>query len=111
MQPLLVTTVVFALPLGYFLTNQHVGRREIGGALVIIFGLALFTLFGHPAEGNGNAPGVDWLIVIAIVAVVSGAMLSFANRGGPSMKAALYGSAAGVLFGLSASLASRRSAT
>ena len=30
-QPLLVTTVVFALPLGYFLTQQHVGGREIGG--------------------------------------------------------------------------------
>ena len=28
-QPLLVTTVVFALPLGYFLTAQHVGRREV----------------------------------------------------------------------------------
>ena len=26
-QPLLVLTVVFALPLGYVLTNQHVGRR------------------------------------------------------------------------------------
>jgi|SRR6516164_4281679 len=24
-QPLLVTTIVFALPLGYFLTGQHVG--------------------------------------------------------------------------------------
>ena len=39
-QPLLVTTVIFALPLGYFLTNQHVGRREVIGALVIIIGLA-----------------------------------------------------------------------
>ena len=103
-QPLLVTTVVFALPLGYYLTAQHVGRREVGGALVIIFGLALFTIYGHPAEGNGNAPGADWLIVIGLVAVVAGVMLSFAGRGGPSMKAALYGAAAGVLFGLSASL-------
>src|SRR3954452_7316619 len=34
-QPLLVCTVVFALPLGYFLTSQHVGRREVVGALVI----------------------------------------------------------------------------
>ena len=25
-QPLLVMTIVFALPLGYFLTSQHVGR-------------------------------------------------------------------------------------
>ena len=39
-----------------------------------------------------------------LVAIVSGVMLSFAGRGGPSMKAALYGSVAGVLFGLSASL-------
>ena len=31
-QPLLVTTVIFALPLGYFLTKQHVGRREVLGA-------------------------------------------------------------------------------
>jgi drug/metabolite transporter (DMT)-like permease len=103
-QPLLVTTVVFALPLGYYLTQQHVGRREIGGALVIIVGLALFTIFGHPAEGNGNAPGQDWLFVIVLVAVVSGAMLALANRGSLSLKAAMYGSAAGVLFGLSASL-------
>ncbi len=104
-QPLLVTTVVFALPLGYYLTGQHVGKKEIIGAFVIIVGLALFTVFGQPAEGNGNAPGIDWLIVIALAAIVSGAMLSFAGRGGLSMKAALYGSAAGVLFGLSASLA------
>jgi drug/metabolite transporter (DMT)-like permease len=44
-QPLLVTTVVFALPLGYFLTHQHVGRREVIGAAVIVAGLALFAIF------------------------------------------------------------------
>ena len=103
-QPLLVTTVVFALPLGHFLTQQHVGSREIGGAFVIIVGLALFTIFGHPADGNENAPGSSWLFVIVLVAIVSGVILSFAGRGGPSMKAALYGSVAGMLFGLSASL-------
>ena len=30
-QPLLVTTVIFALPLGYVLTKQHVGRRDVVG--------------------------------------------------------------------------------
>ena len=39
-QPLLVMTIVFALPLGYFLTGQHVGRKEIAGAAVIVLGLA-----------------------------------------------------------------------
>ncbi len=103
-QPLLVTTIVFALPLGYYLTQQHVGRREIVGAFVIIGGLALFTIFGRPADGNGNAPNSDWAVVILLVVIVAGTMLVFAGRGGLSMKAALYGSAAGVLFGLSASL-------
>ena len=54
-QPLLVTTVVFALPLGYFLTKQHVGRREVIGAAVILVGLALFVYFGDPAGGKENA--------------------------------------------------------
>src|SRR4249920_1518268 len=59
-QPLLVTTVVFALPLGYFLTKQHVGRREVLGAAVILFGLGLFTYFGDPAGGNDTAPNGQW---------------------------------------------------
>src|SRR5690242_11154201 len=30
-QPLLVTTIVWALPLGYFLTGQVIGAREVLG--------------------------------------------------------------------------------
>jgi drug/metabolite transporter (DMT)-like permease len=103
-QPLLVTTVVFALPLGYFLTQQHVGRREIGGAAVIVAGLALFAIFGDPAGGNENAPGEEWAIAIAVLAVVCAALLLFAGRGGLTMRAAVYGTIAGILFGLSAAL-------
>jgi drug/metabolite transporter (DMT)-like permease len=103
-QPLLVTTVVFALPLGYFLTRQHVGRREIVGAAVIVLGLGLFAYFGDPAGGNENAPGREWVIVIVAIAVVSGVLLAFGGRSGLSMKAAVYGTVAGMLFGLSSAL-------
>src|SRR3954447_8478499 len=41
-QPLLVTTIVFALPLGYLITAQRVGRREIAG--------------GGGAGGGGSRP-------------------------------------------------------
>src|SRR5215471_21687356 len=37
-QPLLVSTVVFALPLGYFITQQEVGKREVVGAAVVVLG-------------------------------------------------------------------------
>jgi drug/metabolite transporter (DMT)-like permease len=103
-QPLLVTTVVFALPLGYLLTQQHVGRREIGGAAVIVLGLALFAIYGDPAGGKENAPGDEWAIAITVLALVCAALLLFGGRGGLTMRAAVYGTIAGILFGLSAAL-------
>ena len=103
-QPLLVTTVVFALPLGYFLTKQHVGRREVIGAIVIILGLGLFVYFGDPAGGKENAPNDEWAIAIAAIAALSAVLLVFGSRGGLSMKAAVYGTVAGLLFGLSSAL-------
>ena len=103
-QPLLVLTVVFALPLGYFLTGQTVGRREVGGSAVIVLGLALFALFGDPAGGREQAPGSEWAIAIAILVAVCGVLLLFGGRGDLTMKAAVYGTIAGILFGLSAAL-------
>jgi len=103
-QPLLVTTVVFALPLGYFLTKQHVGRREVFGAIAIIIGLALFVYFGDPAGGNENASNEQWAVAIGLLSVVSVLLLVFGSGGDLSMKAAVYGTVAGILFGLSSSL-------
>jgi drug/metabolite transporter (DMT)-like permease len=80
-QPLLVMTVVFALPLGYFLTSQVVGRREVIGSGVIVLGLALFAIFGDPAGGRENAPGGEWAIAIAVLAALAGALLVFGGRG------------------------------
>jgi drug/metabolite transporter (DMT)-like permease len=103
-QPLLVTTVVFALPLGYFLTRQHVGRREVIGAIVIIVGLGLFVYFGDPAGGNENAPNSEWAVTIALLAVICALLFFVGRRGGLSMKAAVYGTVAGIMFGLSSAL-------
>src|SRR5262249_19693312 len=91
-------------PLGYFLTQQHVGRREVIGAAVIVFGLALFALFGDPAGGRDNAPGSEWAVAIGILAVVCAVLLVFGGRGRRTAKAAVYGTIAGILFGLSAAL-------
>jgi drug/metabolite transporter (DMT)-like permease len=103
-QPLLVMTIVFALPLGYVLTGQHVGRRELVGAAVIVVGLAAFALFGDPAGGRENAPGSEWAVAIAVLGAICVVLLMFGGRGGLTMKAAVYGTVAGILFGLSAAL-------
>jgi drug/metabolite transporter (DMT)-like permease len=101
-QPLLVSTVIWTLPLGYFLTHQTVGRREILGAAIIVVGLALFASFGDPAGGLDNAPGSDWVASILVIGSACAALLVFANRGSLSTRAALLGTVAGMLYGLSA---------
>jgi len=104
-EPLLVTTVVFALPLGHFLTGQHVGRKEVIGAGVILLGLAAFTVYGDPAGGRSNAPNDEWALTIGLLLAVCLVLMSLARGRSPVGRAALYGTVAGVLFGLSASLA------
>ena len=103
-QPLLVMTIVFALPLGYLLTSQHVGRTELIGAAVIVLGLALFAWYGDPAGGKENAPGSEWAVAIAGLGAVCVVLLMFGGRGSLSLKAGVYGTVAGILFGLSAAL-------
>jgi hypothetical protein len=103
-QPLLVTTIVFALPLGYFLTSQVIHRREVVGAALVVLGLAMFTVIGEAAEGKDNAPAEEWAIAVLVFGGIAALLLVLGGRGSLLRKAALYGACAGVLFGLSASL-------
>lgn len=104
-QPLLVTTVVFALPLGVVVTAQQVGRREIVGAIVVVAGLALYAVFGDPAGGKDNAPDDEWAVALLLVALVCCVLLVLGRNSEGSRKAALLGVVAGILFGTSACLA------
>src|SRR5262249_24118676 len=103
-QPLLVTTVVFALPLGYFITQQDVGKREVLGAGVVVLGLACFTIFGKPSTGKDNAPNDEWAIALAVITVVCVVLLVLARRSEGARTAAYNGVVSGILFGTSACL-------
>jgi drug/metabolite transporter (DMT)-like permease len=103
-QPLLVTTVIFAMPLGYVLTGQQITRRQVLGAGVIVVGLAVFASFGDPAGGVDNAPTSDWIAAFLVIGMLCAALMLFASRGGATARAAVYGTVAGVLFGVSATL-------
>src|SRR5215208_3782775 len=66
-QPLLVASVVFALPLGAKITHQHIGRREILGAGAVCTGLAIFRFVSTPYGGDNDASAAGWIIGIAII--------------------------------------------
>jgi drug/metabolite transporter (DMT)-like permease len=103
-QPILATSVVFALPLGAKITNQRISRRDVFAAVAVTAGLAVFLVIGNPEGGRDNAPFGEWLIAIAPIAVLAGILVGLGWRSSPGVKAALFGTAAGLFFGLSAAL-------
>jgi drug/metabolite transporter (DMT)-like permease len=103
-QPLLVTAVIWALPLGYFLTGQRITRRMVAGAIIVVAGLAVFASFGDPAGGLDNAPFEDWIVPILVIAAAGVGLFLLARRLGATGRAATLGTLAGVLYGLSATL-------
>jgi drug/metabolite transporter (DMT)-like permease len=105
-QPLLVTTIVWALPLGYWLTSQHVARRQVLGAAVVVVGLAAFVLVGDPDEGVDNASTAGFVLAtLAIAAVVAALLLWLRTKSSRALRAAVLGVCAGLFYGLSASFA------
>jgi uncharacterized membrane protein len=103
-QPLLVTSIIWAMPLGYFLTNQTITRRHILGAAVVVAGLAVFASVGDPAGGIDDAPTSDWIAAFLVIGAACVALLLFSRRGGLSARAAVLGATAGILYGVSATL-------
>jgi drug/metabolite transporter (DMT)-like permease len=103
-QPLLVASVVFALPLGARLTGQKVTRLDIGAAFLVVAALVAFLTVADPSGGRADAPLGDWLIAIGACLAVCVPLVLAGRMGSAPRRAALLGIATGVLFALSAAL-------
>ncbi|HSZ38065.1 MAG TPA: DMT family transporter [Acidimicrobiales bacterium] len=103
-QSLTALSLVIALPLGALLTDQHIGRRELGGALLTSLGIIFFIAAGQPQGGTNHPSATSWWIagvsigVLVIVLVAVGARFSGAAR------ALTFGAASGLGFGLQAAV-------
>lgn len=96
-EPLMVLSLVFALPLGGWLCRQPVGRREWLAALGVIVGLLVFLLSADPVPGTRNVGVFDWLVMFAIVVVTMGMCVVIGLRATrPATVAVLFGTAAAI---------------
>ena len=99
-QPLLVSALLFALPLSAWAAGRRVTRSELLWALLLTVGLAVFVLLAHPGPAEHAASLQTSTIVAAIVgAVIVGAVL-IAIRVDGWRRAVLFSVAVGVLFGV-----------
>ncbi|MDR2565053.1 MAG: DMT family transporter [Bifidobacteriaceae bacterium] len=103
-QPVLVTSMVFALPLAARWNGRRIGRRDIGWAVLVVAGLAVFTVVGDSTKGSVSDAVRPWLwpAVAFGLACVGLALAGVAARG--SAKALAFGLLTGVVYGIIAPL-------
>jgi drug/metabolite transporter (DMT)-like permease len=103
-QPLLASAVVFALPLNAWLGHRRVSRRDLAAAFAVTVGLGAFLVLADPSGGEDNASAVEWIASFAVCGALAGGLTLAARGRAPVHRAALLGTGAGILFGLSAAL-------
>lgn len=104
-EPILTTSLLFALPLGVRMGEQRLGAREWSGAGAMIVGLTGFLLLADPTGGEYEPSGAAWAVAgVAIGAAAFTCVLLGRRATSPATRAALYGSAAGIIFAAGAGL-------
>ncbi len=103
-QPLLVTTIVFALPLGRLLEGRRIRRSEWLGAGLVTGGLGLLLVVSKPASGSDDASRTAWAVVGGVTIGLALLLFVLARGRRRELRAGLLGTAGGILFGLAAAL-------
>ena len=99
-QPLLVSSLLFALPLSAALCHQRISRLQWGWATLLTAALAVFLLVGQPREGHGRPPIPAWTLALVITVPVVIACVMAAHRAAGRVRASLLGLAVAVLLGM-----------
>jgi hypothetical protein len=104
-QPILVSALVFALPLAAHYSGRRVTPVMWAQALALSVALAVFLIVGDPTEGTADVAWQRWLLPMGVLLGVVTAGIAVATTVlVPAVRALLLGTAAGLLFGLSSAL-------
>ncbi|GAA4661954.1 DMT family transporter [Gordonia humi] len=102
-QPLLVSTLLFALPLAAFSERRMLTKFEWLWATVLMISLVLFAVFGEPTEGITTPTFHSWivplifLVVVVAVCIVGGSRLPHGTN-----RSLVLAVGAGLMLGFSA---------
>jgi hypothetical protein len=103
-QPILVTCLLFALPLSARLARRRLPGATVGWALLLTSSLVVFELVGKTDKGVARGTFHDWLIVAAVCVPLVGGCLIYAHGRSGAVRASLLAIAVGVLGGVLAVL-------
>lgn len=103
-QPILVTSLLFALPLSARLAHQRLSPAAVASSLLLSGSLSLFVLLAHATRGTDHASSWGWLVVALIGLPLVACCLVFAHPRAGAVRAALLAVAVGLLGGVLAVL-------
>lgn len=103
-QPLLVSALLFVLPLGARFSKQHVSGADWCWALLLTAALTVFVLVGQPREGHYRPAVPAWSVALACSVPVVICCVAAARRTSGRPRAMLLATAVAVLLGMVAVL-------
>lgn len=103
-QPLLVLSLLFALPLGTWVSGQRLRIADLLAAAAVCGGLATFLDAGAPAAGRAFIPGRTWLALLVAGCGLALVLVLAGRRAGDRARPALLAAGTGVLYGIAAGL-------
>ncbi|MEU8348421.1 DMT family transporter [Streptomyces sp. NPDC048845] len=98
-QPLIVSELVFAIPLSALLHRMRLRRREWLGTLAVSGGLAAALVAARPRGGTPVASPGEWLVTLTAAGGAACAALLAARRFRGTVKASLIALAGGTVMG------------
>jgi drug/metabolite transporter (DMT)-like permease len=107
-EPLLVLSLVVALPVGARLEHRRSTWTGLTSAVTIILGLGLFLGVARPGIGRPSASTTGWIILSILVAAFCGATALVGAKTGSRRRAAvLLAAGSGAAFGYTAAVTER----
>jgi hypothetical protein len=103
-QPLLVATIVFALPLGRVIEKRPIKRTDMIGAALVTVGLGTLLIVSKTSAGEDDASLRSWAVIGGGAIAVAVLLFALARGRTSTVRAGMLGTAAGILFGLAAAL-------
>ncbi|MGI9023181.1 MAG: DMT family transporter [Acidimicrobiales bacterium] len=104
-QSVLVTGLLFAIPLGAALSHRRPSQSDFVGTVGVVGGLIVFLATADPSLGRDDPGGpMGYAVLMALFVAVVGALLLLAPREPGRRRAMHLGAACGVTFGFNAAL-------
>jgi drug/metabolite transporter (DMT)-like permease len=103
-QPLLVTGLLFAVPMAVRWRGRRLGPREWAGTVAVGAGLAAFLAAASPTDGVPTTSWDRWLLMLIAVGGLMAVGIVVGGALSGALRASAYGLSAGAAFGLLAAL-------